>query len=222
MEGKPRLAPFKGLADTGVLACTKGRFYSPIQAILTVERRIDSQMRFQIILAFEIIGAHSPVFVQDEVIYWLEPGKSGGRLQKARTCCRVNRSPCQGNFGRFQNCYETLISIQAERSLKRLEEVGHTASVDSGRFWQGASTPKADGVLEECSHKQSSHRQLQRCAETHSSFPRSKPVLETQSGGTECPFWNVRHDRRDWNWSQNLATCSQWLPRYDFHRLGSL
>lgn len=69
VEGKPRLAPFKGLADTGVLACTKGRFYSPIQAVLTVERRIDSQMRFQIIFAFEIIGAHSPVFVQDEVIY---------------------------------------------------------------------------------------------------------------------------------------------------------
>lgn len=178
MEGKPRRAPIKGLA--WVLACTKGRFYSPIQAILTVERRIGSQMRFQIILAFEIIGAHSPVFVQDEVIYWLEPGKSGGQLQKARTCCRVNRSPCQGNFSRFQNCYETLISIQAERLL-RLEEVGHTASVESGRFWQGASTPKSDRVLEECSHKHSSHRQLQRCAETQSSCPRSKPVLERHS-----------------------------------------
>jgi hypothetical protein len=52
-----------------MLACAEGHLYSQIQAVLTVERRIDSQMRFQIILAFEIIAAHSPVFVQDEVIY---------------------------------------------------------------------------------------------------------------------------------------------------------
>lgn len=124
-----------------MLACTKGHFYSQIQAILTVERRIDSQMRFQIILAFEIIAAHSPVFVQDEVIYWLEPGKSGRQLQRQEHVAE-SVSPCQGNFGRVQNCYETLISIQAEKSLKRLVEAGHTASVDRWSFWQGTSTQK--------------------------------------------------------------------------------
>lgn len=50
--------------------------------------------------------------------------------------------------------------------------LGHTASVESWSFWQGASTPKADRVLERCSHKQGRETALQR----GSSFPRSKPA----------------------------------------------
>lgn len=131
-------------------------------------------MAFQIILAFEIICAHSPVFVQDEMIYRIEPGKIGGQLQKARPCCRADRSSCQGNFCSLQTVRRHGSLCLGQRSHRTGGRyAGHTASMESCSFWQGTSTPKADRVLEGRSRKQS--RETASTQQHGSSFPRSKP-----------------------------------------------
>lgn len=75
-------------------------------------------MEFQIILAFKIICAHSPVFVPDEMIYRIQPGKIGGQHQKAKVCRRVDHSFCQGNFCSLQTVMRHHFLSRAEESLK--------------------------------------------------------------------------------------------------------
>lgn len=58
--------------------------------------------------------------------------------------------------------------------------LGHTASVESWSFWQGTSTPKADRVLERCSHKQSRETALQRGSSLPTSKPAAAPITEDQ------------------------------------------
>lgn len=147
-------------------------------------------MEFQITLAFEIICAHSPVFVQDEMIYRIKPGKIGGQLQKARTCCRVHHSSCQGNFCRLQTVMRHRSLSRTEKSSKRREVCWPHRQHGKRSSWQGTSTPKADRVLEGRSRKQS--RETASALQWGSSFPRLKPEPERQPHGTECPFWNIQ------------------------------
>lgn len=113
-------------------------------------------MEFQIILTFEIIGAHSPVFVQDEMIYRIESGKTGGQLQKTRLRCRVNHSSCQGNLCSVSKLLrDTVLSSGQTNHQKGRRYAGHTAGMENWSSWQGISTPKADRVLERRSRKQS-------------------------------------------------------------------
>lgn len=153
-------------------------------------------MRFQITLTSETFHAHSSVFVQDEMIYRIKTGKIGGQLQKARTCCWVHHSSCQGNFCSFH----TVVRHCCIQGREIIEKVGGRLATQpawrSWSFWQGTSTPKADRVLERCSRKQS--RETALTLQWGSSCPRSKPAPERQPFRTECPFWNIQCWGRDW------------------------
>lgn len=165
-------------------------------------------MQFQITLAFEIMCTHSPVFVQDEMIYRIKPGKIGGQLQKARTCCLVHHSSCQGNFCSLQTVMRHCSLSRTEKSLKRQEVCWLRSQPGELEFLAGHFHPKSR-VLEGLSRKQG--RETASALQRGSSFPRSKPAPEGQPHGTECPFWNIQLLGRDLNWSHNLATCNQWL-----------
>lgn len=111
-------------------------------------------MEFQTTLTFEIICAQSPVFAQAEMIYRIKTGKIGGQLQKARTCCRVHHSSCQGNFCSLQTVMRHRSLSRTGKSSKRQEACWLHSSMESWSFWQGTPTPKADRVLEGHSRKQ--------------------------------------------------------------------
>lgn len=133
----------------------------------SVERRIGSQMRFQVSFAFEIIRAHSPVFIQDEMIYRIKPGNIGGQLQKARACCRVYHSSCQGNFRSFQTVMRHSLSIQGRDIIAKVGGMGATQPAWRAGVFGRALPPQKQTESWKDAHVNKAGRQLQLCTEAH-------------------------------------------------------
>lgn len=123
-------------------------------------------MEFQIILPFEIICAHSAVFVQDEMIYRIGPGKIGGQLRKARArCSRSFILP--GKLLQSPNRSETPLSIQGRGLIKKAGGLLATPPVWRAGGFGRALPPQKQTESWKDARINKAGRQLQLCSEAH-------------------------------------------------------
>lgn len=154
------------------------------------------------------------------MIYRIKPGNIRGQLQKARACCRVYHSSCQGNFCSFQTVMRHPLSIQGREITAKAGGMGATQPVWRAGVFGRALPPQKQTESWKDAHVNKAGRQLQLCNEAHP-FP-DQSLRQRDSPSEQSVLSGTSNSRGDLNCSHNLATCSQWLLCKDLHMVGIL
>lgn len=137
---------------------------------------------------FEIVYPPSLVFVRDEMIYRIGPGKTGGQLGKARACCGGSLF-LPAKLLWCPSCCETPLSIQGRGLLSTAVSTPAVQPARGARGFGRALPPRKQTESWKAAHINKAERQLRLRSEAHP-FPdqslrqRDSPTEHSVLSGT--------------------------------------